>query len=95
MTRITATAEIIISFFNEGAVEAGRPGGTAAQNKSDYPGTVFFLFQLQHLSLPFVEYFPDLLQTFHTLAFRVSVSAPNPYLFVHFFALFCTYCQRI
>lgn len=33
----------------------------------------------------FVEYFPDLLQTFHTLAFRVSVSAPNPYLFVHFF----------
>lgn len=47
----------------------------------------FFLFQLQHLSLPFVEYFPDLLQTFHTLAFRVSVSAPNPYLFVHFFLL--------
>lgn len=56
MTRITASAALIISFFNEGEGAAERPGGTATQNKSDYPGTVCFSFKLSiSLILSFVE----------------------------------------
>lgn len=46
VTRITASAALIISFFNEWEVGAGRPGRTATQVKSDYPGTVCFSFKL-------------------------------------------------
>lgn len=72
--RITARPALIISLFNEAEVEAGRPGGTATPNKSDYLGADCFSFRLAiPLILSLWNNFPALLQEAETFVFGVHI----------------------